>query len=71
MLCFSFFAIYCVFTFHSPSNSNNNKSKYIILFLNASDKDRTARETSCYPALTCNWATYSHVLDLLTLQMAW
>ena len=34
-----------------PSNSNNNESKYTIMFLNASAKDQNTRRIFSYPAL--------------------
>ena len=45
VLYFCSYTIYYDFAFRKPSNSNNNKSKYI-LFLNALSKDQKANGTS-------------------------
>ena len=63
ILCFSFYTMYRDFTFHKPSNSNNNeslllllyglwkvKAKYKLLCLNGLAKFRNAKGASYHPA---------------------
>ena len=41
-------SIYLAFTFQRPSDSNNDESKYMTLFLNAPIKDRKERGIPCH-----------------------